>query len=135
MSDARNDKNFVPAGPELVFGLVGAIGTDLRHLATKLEQNLSTLKYKSVQIALSDLLHRFADKELLASQSRSDRYTALMDAGDHLRKQHDRKDAVAVLGIRAIAASRPEQREDDVGIVRPTMRTAYILRSLKTPVS
>src|SRR5262249_16652212 len=42
--------------PELVFGLVGAVGTDLKLLTTLLTQQLARVGYKTSAIRLSELL-------------------------------------------------------------------------------
>jgi hypothetical protein len=44
-------------GPELVIGLVGAIGTDLAYVSESLERHLKAVGYSSSEIRVSHLLH------------------------------------------------------------------------------
>ncbi|NMJ42812.1 cytidine deaminase [Roseomonas sp. JC162] len=126
-------------GPELVFGLVGACGTDLRDIGDRIERELRRVSYSATRIRLSDSLlgcFRFAALRRAPPWPEDERLTELMDAGDALRRAANRGDAVALLGIRDIALKRTQiaraagDRSDKV----PTLaRHAHIIHSLKTP--
>ena len=45
------------SGPELVFGLAGAIGTDLEFVGDEIQTSLAELGYECIHIRLSQLMH------------------------------------------------------------------------------
>jgi cytidine deaminase len=118
--------------PEIVFGLVGAVGTDLDLMARCLKEALSDFSYQCVQVKLSKLMHDVAAepwKGLLDAPS-YDRYYTHMEAGNEFRGLLGRGDAVAMLAIGAIREIRQEKNGD---VNRPVDRHAYLLKSLKHP--
>ena len=116
----------VNARPELVFGLVGALGTDLAPLAQDLQSALRSVGYRSEVIRLSDL---FAD---LYARSHPDHKTTdphmaeLMRQGDELRAIAG-NDAAIALGITRLRNQRRRTRPD--GDERNAFAT--IFRSIK----
>jgi hypothetical protein len=56
-------------GPELVFGLIGAVGTDLAAVSQMLAQQLRRVSYTSHEIRVSKLLHSLDRYGELASPS------------------------------------------------------------------
>lgn len=119
-------------GPELIFGLVGAVGTDLSAVVKMLKKHLRTLNYQSVELRLSKLLSecpRFSTLNTHSSLPEDERIDALMNAGDALRKSLKKGDAVARLAIGAIREHRKQACESK----KLLNRTAFILNSLKHP--
>jgi cytidine deaminase len=45
--------------PELILGLVGAVGTDLAFVVSALEESLREVDYEAREVRLSDLLREF----------------------------------------------------------------------------
>ena len=56
----------VNEGPELVIGLVGAIGADLMWISDSLRRHLTTVGYSSAEIRVSALLHDIQEYSSLA---------------------------------------------------------------------
>jgi deoxycytidylate deaminase len=119
------------AGPELVFGVTGAIGTDLSLVCGVLKEILREVRYENAEvIRLSDLLRSIEGNEGIPQTPVDVRTEKLMDAGDALRRALNRGDAVALLGIPEIRA----RRKAITGCAKqPASRKAYILHSLKRP--
>lgn len=122
----------VRTGPEIVFGLVGSVGTELDFVAQCLSATLGDLNYQPLTIRLSELMHEveleFCKK--LDEDPAYKRYMSHMTAGNELREFLARGDALAMLAVGAIR----EAREDKGGKPdQPLARHAYILKSLKHP--
>lgn len=81
--------------PELFFGLVGAIGTNLTLIEVLLKEALSEVAYECEIIRLSELLPNTADP----TNSLTEKYTQKMKAGTDLRNELKRGDAVVLLGL------------------------------------
>src|SRR6266700_1457919 len=120
------------SGPEIVFGLVGTIGTDLEFVATALKDALATVNYECGTIKLSKLMHelKVPPWSNLLETPEYDRYDTHMRGGNELRKSLERGDALALLAVGAIREAR-QQKNDDPD--KPLQRHAYILSSLKHP--
>jgi deoxycytidylate deaminase len=100
-----------PNGPELVFGLVGAVGLDLALVAEHLQRALREVAYGSEIIRLSELLHRVDWDVELKAEARTTRDEYILshqDKGNDLRKETGRKDALALLAVAAIRVIRAE---------------------------
>jgi cytidine deaminase len=119
-------------GPELVFGLVGPVGTDLASVGSVLQDVLSQVDYKSEVYRLSQLMHEIpqAPWSLLNDGTFEENVHSHMTAGNKLCEALKRCDAVALLGVGAIAEFR-ESKTGDANHSIP--RFAHILRSLKRP--
>ena len=124
--------------PEIVFGLVGAVGTDLELAAELLTEILRTFGYHvGAPISLSRLLNEVQRPVDLPTRQTAgyDEYVdARMTAGDELRRDLQRAGALAQMAIHEIVMSRSETLEKLHGssIAQPG-NVAYILRSLKHP--
>ncbi len=136
------------AGPELVLGLVGPIGTELKIVSESLRRALEDVDYTAREIRLSQLLHNFEQfASLAALRDREHYYNKHMDAGNKLREELGH-DALAVMAIAQIRVRReesqaavspyanasdeePEAQPDPADV--PAVRTAYIVNSLKNP--
>jgi deoxycytidylate deaminase len=118
-------------GPELVFGVTGAIGTDLTLVCDVLKEILQEVRYEDAEIIrLSDLLRSIEGNESIPHSPTDIRTERLMDAGDEFRRLLARGDAVALLGIPEIRARRKAVTGD---AKQPASKKAYILHSLKRP--
>jgi len=117
-------------GPELIIGLVGAVGTDLQMVTDALISALDEFAYRSEVVRLSELLHE-VDWELnLPARPIDEHIESHMDAGDALRETWANGDALALLCLSEIADRREKQGSAPD---RPLSRTAFILRSFKHP--
>jgi len=123
---------FMPSGPEIVIGLVGAVGCDLPSIAESFANALREVNYTSFPIRLSHLLHDLEPYEQIAAIHDQENYiSGHMDAGNDLR-QKTTNDVMALLGVVRIRIER--QHDDDAEHEdQPRARTAYILNSLKRP--
>lgn len=124
-------------GPELVFGLIGPIGTDLDLVCAVLSEELLKVNYKSNVIRISSLIpsiDKYKNLSKLGGNDEGKRIKEYMKAGTQLRKKTGRGDILALL----VVSNMREQREDEnrssgLGPDDPLHRTAYVLRSLKHP--
>ena len=121
----------VKGGPELIFGFVGAIGTDLNSLADILAHALEEVSYSCEMVEVIELLRGMENFNLDSSTANEEeRIRVRMNEGDRLRRVLERKDALAILSVIAIRASR----ELSTGSPnRPRRGHAYVLKSLKHP--
>ena len=133
--------------PELVFGLVGPIGTDLPEVGRALQTALKVVGYESDVVRLSQLLPDTVVPTANTLPGRDDPnyYRRHMDAGDSLRELFQSGDALAGYAIRRIRAARGEvgdvtmqqrryatilnslKHEDEVELLRATYRSRFIL--------
>lgn len=114
--------------PELFFGLVGAIGTDLRRVSQILTRLLSEYGYVSTPVRLSNLLKGvFPDLPERPEETRIER---LMDAGDRLRSGTALGSALALLGIAQVREERKRITPKSDGTLD---KHAFIFDSLKHP--
>jgi deoxycytidylate deaminase len=126
------------SGPELVFGLVGAIGTDLAQVSEALRQQLIRVGYAAHEIRVSALLHsldRYNHLSTATSGSEYDRIKSHMMAGSELRRLAQKGDILALMAVAQIRQIR-RQYGDVKEAERPRtplQRTAYIIRSIKHP--
>jgi cytidine deaminase len=122
-----------PPAPELFFGLVAAIGTDLDRVTDILAGALADVAYDAEVVRLSDLLREIKSGPALDETPRDRRYETYMAKGTYLREETGRGDALAVMAVRRIRQLRAGERTEQGSSASPRSRTAYILRSLKHP--
>jgi deoxycytidylate deaminase len=118
------------AEPEIVFGLVGVLGTPMEEVASWLSEELCQVSYEAEAIRLSDFLAAYDDLDTPppADEDPPDvRLNALMDRGNQLRVKLDRGDALA---MHAAAHIQQQRRGNEPPILK---RRAFILRQLKHP--
>lgn len=122
LSDRSSARGSVVRRPELVFGLVGALGTDLGTVQEELQAALRSVAYDSGVVRISELLSSTLSELDPVEPLMAD----LMHKGDELRRQAG-ADAAAALAITKLVAERIEQNPDR------SERQAYatIIRSLK----
>lgn len=115
-------------GPELVFGLVGPIGTDMKLIVEVLREELAKVNYSVFEIRVSNLIKDF--KLPLSESPLEERYNSYIKAGNSIRSEMERADAFALLSVAAI---RKYRLEATGGREIPPERTAYILNQIKRP--
>jgi len=129
-------------GPELIFGLVGPVGTDLDNICNALIAELSKYNYKIKIIRVSEQLYNIDKYSSMANikySSESERIKEHMTAGSGLREETKRGDIFTLLCVSAIRRYREKINEKNKDIPEsdredsPLNKTAYILRSLKHP--
>jgi len=122
-------------GPELVIGLVGAIGTDLASVSESLQRQLTGVGYTSSEIRVSHLFHEVEPySNLAAIQDREAYYEQHMNAGNDLCERLGRTDATALLAILQVRDLRNERNTSlELDGRAPLRRHAFIINSLKRP--
>jgi deoxycytidylate deaminase len=116
--------------PELVIGLVGAVGTDLTAASNAVTAALAPYGYRTRPIRVSALMPALDGGGYLLNLKPEDtRILGYMDAGDEIRDQSGCNDAMASLAVGAIKDIREENSEEEGAIPD----TAYIVDSLKHP--
>jgi len=118
--------------PEIIFGLVGAVGTDLEIVCNFLMELLKEVNYKSKIIRLSSFLSHLKNAPWgnLPDSPEDERINKFMTAGDKFRALLKRSDALALSAIGEIRKTRAQASNDPN---KPIPRQAYILWSLKHP--
>src|ERR1700694_3226990 len=99
-------------GPELVIGLVGAAGTDLKLVGELFSRELARVEYLMDVVRLSDLLldcDKYQHLRGPETEPQDERIRKLMGAGDDLRRTAKRGDAVALLAVGKIRQLRQEK--------------------------
>jgi deoxycytidylate deaminase len=119
--------------PEVVVGLVGAVGTDLYLVADLVRTVVGGYGYRVLDtISLSGLLNDVSHSKLLPMSPREAYIKERMTAGNNLRKKLCQGDALARFAVGEIVRRRRElQRADGLSRDQPPEAVAYILRSLK----
>lgn len=131
MAESKSIDFLTPVkGPELVFGLVGPIGVDMRVVSSILSEELSRVKYKSVEIHVTDLFSEIDKDYNLKSAPLEERYSSYIKAGNDLRADLGRADAFSLFCVAAIRRRRSELSGDRD---TPKNYTAYILNQFKRP--
>lgn len=109
---------------ELVLGLVGPVGTDLKAVCGRLETRLSQFGYGAATIRVSELFkvlgHPIDETTAYA------RITSGMDAGNRIREEAKQGDVLALAVLSKVREARRKKPDDG----RPQ---AYIVWSLKHP--
>jgi cytidine deaminase len=121
--------------PELYIGLIGAVGAQMRRVNDLLTKILARVGYGAREIHVIERLAQLEGWEAKPPASGSSSppdaaavekyYHALMDAGNRFRSKLQSKAAMAFLAMRAI--------QEDRNVGDGTTKTAFIIRSLKTP--
>lgn len=123
--------------PELVIGLVGAVGTDLSLVVDVISEVLETVSYSYEEIRFSSLIRdiaRYSPLKEFCEETEDVRIDAHMEACDDLRRRCERGDVLALLAtqkIRDIRFQRSGSKEKESP--RPLERFVYMLNSLKHP--
>ncbi|MDH5325602.1 MAG: anti-phage dCTP deaminase [Gammaproteobacteria bacterium] len=122
---------------ELFIGVIGAVGTDLKNVCSRLSKELKAVGYNPEIIRLSNTIVQFGKTSPEVGKlvnadlaHEEERIKNLMDAGDLIRRKIGDSSAVAQLALSAIAEKR---KEIGCELEEPCYGTAYILNSLKHP--
>lgn len=128
----KKEKNIKVEGPEIFYGLVGAVGTNMDLVCNSLIESLTELNYTCKIIRLSSLLKIIKKKNWkpLPDAPEDIRIHKHMDRGNLFRMTLKQGDALALLSIGAI---RKIRKDISGNPLNPVSRQAYILRSLKHP--
>jgi cytidine deaminase len=132
---ARPETDFVENArrPELIFGLIGALGTDILAVEGVIRDRVTQFGYSVPEtIKLTDLFGALSDSRFASVQHGSTKASieAKMDAGNLLRQITERGEAMAMLGINRIRVIRAAQVAVNGG---SPAKTAFIVNSLKHP--
>ncbi len=114
--------------PELVFGIVAAVGANLEHFQNILTTHLAAFGYRSKIQKVSEY---FKNIEIIRDQlieSPEDvRLESYINAGNAIRRWSRRPDFLALYSASEISRLRPERND------RSIPNTAHIINSLKRP--
>jgi cytidine deaminase len=126
---------------ELVIAVIAAVGTDIRVVVSQIGARLGEYDYTPINLRLSDYLAEHGDIDF-RDLPLDEKLWEAMTAGDNLRQEWDRSDALVLHAISDIVATReqaqassgaegaPQDHEDGP----PNLdRHAFVIRSLKTP--
>jgi deoxycytidylate deaminase len=122
--------------PEIVIGLVGALGTDLDSVEATFENALVAVGYTTSHVRVSRLLQQMWEgRESPPPLSSETHLDELMDIGDQLRIAVGHGGAAAALAVMDISSSRGDasRSESDVSDWREREAHATVVRSLKHP--
>ena len=139
-SSEKDRRKRISQNAELFFGIVGAVGTDLKMVELALSDALREVSYSPTKIRLSDLIEAYFDVK--KSSEEYLRIKRAMDLGNQLRKFGN--DSVALLGMVKIGSIRdeywrnhnfllPENTKESEYESIPIHKHAYIFHSLKHP--
>lgn len=121
--------------PEIVVGLVGALGTDMSQVENALTAALTSVGYTTRGIRVSELISSaYEDLGLPEIQDSLTEVDRLMDMGDELRQHHARGDAAAVIAVSKITRQRSEdlgKEQAEAGNERAGLAT--VIRQMKHP--
>jgi hypothetical protein len=115
---------------ELVIGLVGAVGTELKQVIDILEERLKVFGYTTEQVRVSqDIIPEIVQPIAEEHEDEFSRISKLMDAGNCARRETG-DNSVLALGVAAKIASG---RQLDSNAPKYRSRHACIINSLKHP--
>lgn len=120
--------------PEIVVGLVGALGTDLAKVEKALAHALLLVGYTHRTVPVSErIASAYEELELPELPEAPTPIDRLMDLGDALRRHHDDGAVAAAIAVSAISEQRFEElgEVNCDGIERDSVAT--IVRQLKHP--
>lgn len=116
---------------ELVFGLIGAVGTELDKVRLILEQRLKTAGYAVTHVRVSrDIIPAIEPAVSLKGVGEFERISCLMDAGNEARRKTE-DNSILALGAAAFINSMRKFDKDQNPQHEPNR--AYVISSLKHP--
>lgn len=134
--DVMDVKDIVPrvAYPELVFGLVGSIGTDLEMVTRVLDEALKRVSYNCVPIKLTQSLKEVENTTGINFKLQEDpleeRYNSYINAGNTLCREMNSFEAFGLLSVAKISDVRKTLPGDGDG---PRSKVAYVIKQFKRP--
>ncbi|HHH29497.1 MAG TPA: cytidine deaminase [Polyangiaceae bacterium] len=115
-----------PENPELVIGLVSAVGTPLKLVQQAIQERLGSYSYSAEVLRLSDYSQGFLLDVEDEESGEAGRIDAAMTRGNDARAKTGRNDILALAGI----ADIQNKRGNEPG---PMPGRAFVLRQLKRP--
>lgn len=130
METNSGERPLRPDQPELIFGIVRALGTDVDVVIDPLEAALEEANFHVEPVRISEQFRTLEPlREFLEEAPLDRRYESYMNAGDFLRASTQRPDACAILGVKRIRELRQRLTEEP----DPTFRgRAFVIRHLMT---
>ncbi|MFH0702447.1 MAG: anti-phage dCTP deaminase [bacterium] len=129
-TESMEASSYISDKSELVIGLVGAVGTNLKSIVGHLQERLNIFGYSSDEIRISkDIISSIVNIEYNESDE-YDRISKLMDAGNLAREKSKDNSVLALGAVAEINKSRLKNEEDEP---QPQPKKAYIINSLKHP--
>lgn len=117
---------------ELILGLIGAVGTELKKVRDILEERLQNIGYTVVHIRITqDIIPNIVEPEPWDKNDEYARLVSLMNAGDQSRKQSEDNSILALGAAAFINSQRSKGNNHEDPNHKP--RHAYIISSLKRP--
>lgn len=116
-----------PYVSEIIIGLVAPVGTEKAIVTDELKDSLKSFGYEAVVVKISSFLKTADHGVELHDEPEFKRINSYMDAGNKVREDMGRGDALALWAVMEIAGMRPPEDK-----WRET-KIAYILDSLKHP--
>lgn len=115
---------------EIIIGLVGAVGIDLKRIQETLSEGLRQYSYETEIIHVSkDIICTLSNTNPASPRDYYKRTMDLMDMGNKLRETSQRSDILAL----GVAAKINQLRTSDDPNREKPQRKAYIINSLKHP--
>lgn len=115
--------------PEVVIGLVGAVGTNLDQIKATIKDMFATYSYDVMEIRISsEIIKKFRPMNM--SKENYININSLMTAGNELREKGKNN---AILSMAASALISSHRDKEASGLPKPKNRKAYIIHSLKHP--
>ncbi|HNQ23115.1 MAG TPA: anti-phage dCTP deaminase [Phycisphaerae bacterium] len=116
---------------ELVFALIGAVGTELQKVRGILDDWLRKAGYSVRQIRITqDVIPKIVENIPRSGSSEYDRLSGLMDAGNEARATSGDN---SILALGAAAYINSQRSKDENGCPQHVPRCAYVISSLKHP--
>lgn len=130
----RNSVADTVSNPELVFGIVGQIGSNIDAIIEYLSDSLRQVEYYPCVVHLTQALDRLKPAPAIDATAYDKRYHSLIEKADGFCREAESHAALAGIAISEIRRLRKEfnvtaQRPEDV----PAPGTAYVVRQLKRP--
>ena len=115
--------------PEVIIGLVGAIGTNLDQIKNSIKEMFLTYSYDVMEIRISsDIINKLNSTKKCDENNKN--INNLMTAGNELREKSKNN---AILSMAASAIISSNREKEISGLPKPKPRKAYIIHSLKHP--
>lgn len=124
IAPSTSDKG--PDSPELVIGLVAAVGTPLDLVQRCIEERLASYRYSTETLRLSEYSKGFQLEARDEEPGEAGRIDAAMNRGNEARTKTGRNDVLALAAIADIQNKRGRK-------ARPLPSRAFLLRQLKRP--
>ena len=129
--------------PEIVIGLVGPIGVELKQVQKSIEKELKAVGYRHEIIRITRLMRQWdIGCENVSEASYFDKYKSLINFANKFREHYENRSALAALAIREIRnfrlshhrkSLRSGKISDEELRSRPVLGMAYIIRQFKLP--